>query len=52
MRTVASPIDFVGTPIEPALPPPSAGEHTDELLLGLGLDWDRIIELKVAGVVL
>jgi crotonobetainyl-CoA:carnitine CoA-transferase CaiB-like acyl-CoA transferase len=52
MRTVASPVDFVGTPIRPTLPPPGAGEHTDELLAELGLDWDRIIELKVAGVVL
>ena len=52
MRTVASPVDFVGTPLEPTLPPPAAGEHTDEVLLELGLDWDRIIELKVAGVVL
>jgi crotonobetainyl-CoA:carnitine CoA-transferase CaiB-like acyl-CoA transferase len=30
---------------------PDAGQHTDELLLELGLDYDRIVELKVAGVI-
>jgi crotonobetainyl-CoA:carnitine CoA-transferase CaiB-like acyl-CoA transferase len=30
---------------------PAFAEHTDEVLLGLGHDWDEIIELKVAGVV-
>ena len=31
---------------------PRAGEHTDEILAELGYDWDRIVELKVAGAVL
>jgi len=30
---------------------PGHGQHTDEVLLELGYDWDRIIELKVADVV-
>lgn len=33
-------------------PAPGLGEHTDEVLLDLGYDWDRIIELKTNGSVL
>ncbi len=29
---------------------PTMGEHTDEVLLELGLSWDEILELKVTGV--
>ena len=32
-------------------PAPEFAEQTDEILLELGLDWDRIIELKTAGAV-
>ena len=32
-------------------PAPGFAEQTDEILLELGLDWDRIIELKTAGAV-
>ena len=31
---------------------PGHGEHTDEILLGLGLDWDAIIAHKESGAVL
>lgn len=30
---------------------PTFAEHTDEVLEGLGYDWDRILQLKVDGVV-
>jgi crotonobetainyl-CoA:carnitine CoA-transferase CaiB-like acyl-CoA transferase len=30
---------------------PTFAEHTDAVLEELGYDWDRIIELKVAGTV-
>ena len=31
---------------------PGHGEHTEEILLGLGLDWDAIIAHKESGAVL
>jgi crotonobetainyl-CoA:carnitine CoA-transferase CaiB-like acyl-CoA transferase len=30
----------------------ATGEHTDEVLLELGYDMDRVIELKVGGAIL
>ena len=47
-----TPIDFSDSSVEPALPCPQLGEHTDEVLLERGYDWERIVELKVAGIVL
>jgi crotonobetainyl-CoA:carnitine CoA-transferase CaiB-like acyl-CoA transferase len=52
MPAVATPVDFTGSPIAPLRPPPDLGEHTDEILLDLGHDWDRIIEWKTAGIIL
>jgi crotonobetainyl-CoA:carnitine CoA-transferase CaiB-like acyl-CoA transferase len=49
---INSPIDFSASAIEPERPAPMLGEHTDEILLERGYDWERIVELKVAGVVL
>ena len=46
------PIDFSDSAIEPERACPMLGEHTDEVLLERGYDWDRIVELKVAGIVL
>jgi crotonobetainyl-CoA:carnitine CoA-transferase CaiB-like acyl-CoA transferase len=48
---VASPAQFdgVGTVLTPA---PGHGEHTDQVLLGMGKEWDEIIRLKEAGAVL
>jgi crotonobetainyl-CoA:carnitine CoA-transferase CaiB-like acyl-CoA transferase len=48
----ATPVSFGGTgaPV-PAAPVPEFGQHTEEVLLDLGFDWDRIIELKDAGAI-
>jgi crotonobetainyl-CoA:carnitine CoA-transferase CaiB-like acyl-CoA transferase len=47
---VASPVQFDEQPAELRRGPAFA-EHTDDVLLGLGYDWDRIIELKTDGAV-
>ena len=48
---VASPADFCGTPTQPGLPAPEFGQHTEEILLELGYDWERIAQLKENGAV-
>jgi len=51
VEMVASPVDFTGTPWAPRSMPPEFAQHTEELLLELGEDWDRIIELKDLGAI-
>lgn len=48
---IASPIKFRKTPASIRARAPRCGEHTDEILLALGYDWDAIIALKEKGVV-
>lgn len=50
-RMVPSPLQFDEEPgvLRPA---PEHGEHTDEVLLELGMDMDRILDLKVKGAIL
>jgi hypothetical protein len=47
---VANPVQFdVAAPeLRPA---PGFADQTDDILIELGFDWDRIIELKTAGAV-
>lgn len=50
-RLVATPVQFDGGPARPTRAP-EFNEHGDQILLDdLGLDWDRIIELKLKGAV-
>ena len=47
---VASPVQFDETP--PTLrPAPDLGQHTEEVLLELGLTWDDLAALKEAGAI-
>lgn len=45
-KMVATPVDFSGTPWHPAGPSPECGQHTEEVLLELGFDWEQIGALK------
>ncbi|HKY13885.1 MAG TPA: CoA transferase [Microthrixaceae bacterium] len=48
---VTTPVRFDGRPGEPERAP-ELGEHTEEVLLELGLSWDEIAELKQARAIL
>jgi len=48
---VASPVDFGDTCWAPQGPAPQCGQHTEELLLELGFDWEAIGSLKERGVI-
>jgi crotonobetainyl-CoA:carnitine CoA-transferase CaiB-like acyl-CoA transferase len=50
LELVANPVQFDITAPESG-PAPGFAEQTDDILLELGFDWDRIIELKTAGAV-
>jgi crotonobetainyl-CoA:carnitine CoA-transferase CaiB-like acyl-CoA transferase len=51
MRLVNSPSDFYGTPVGPRGLPPELGQHTEEVLLEMGFEWEKIIALKEAGAI-
>lgn len=50
-RMVAAPVQFDETPPAPARAP-EHGQHTEEILLELGVDWDEIEAAKDAGAIL
>jgi crotonobetainyl-CoA:carnitine CoA-transferase CaiB-like acyl-CoA transferase len=47
---VANPVAFAGTPV-PMTRAPGFAEHTDEVMAELGIDEERLIELKIAGAI-
>lgn len=49
-RTVAAPVQFNETPPKPARAP-EHGQHTEEILLELDVDWDDILRAKDAGAI-
>ena len=50
-RIVAAPVQFNETPPLPARAP-EHGQHTEELLMELNVDWDEIDEAKETGAIL
>lgn len=49
VRLVASPADFSDTPAGVCTPAPEAGQHTEEVLLAAGYDWDELARLRAEG---
>jgi crotonobetainyl-CoA:carnitine CoA-transferase CaiB-like acyl-CoA transferase len=50
MRLVRGPVQFDSAPVETTRAP-QASEHTELILLDLGMDWDRIETLKKTGAI-
>ncbi len=48
---VASPVQFDGNS-PPLSPSPEMGQHTEEVLLEMGLSWDQLAALKKTGAIL
>lgn len=48
-RVVAPPYQFDDQPTRPRAPAPELGQHTEEILVELGLDWHGITEYRDSG---
>lgn len=46
------PFQFSETPIHPRSPGPELGQHTEEVLLEMGYDWNQVSKLKEQKVIL
>jgi formyl-CoA transferase len=51
VATVGSPVRINGERADAELPPPALGEHTDEVLLELGLAPEELRRLRAAGMI-
>ncbi|MBI4766201.1 MAG: CoA transferase [Deltaproteobacteria bacterium] len=52
MKVVNTPVNFHQNPAFIKGPAPELGQHTEEVLLDLGYDWDDLSKLKEDGVIL
>lgn len=51
IKLVGSPLKLSDTPVSYSLPPPTLGQHTDEILKDAGLSPDEIAQLRAKGVI-
>jgi len=51
VRLVNTPVDFYGSPGGPKGLSPELGQHTEEVLLEMGFDWEQIIAMKGTGAI-
>lgn len=51
IRYVSTPIEFSKTPVQSQGPQPELGQHTEEVLLEIGYDWDQIVKLREEGAI-
>jgi formyl-CoA transferase/CoA:oxalate CoA-transferase len=51
VRAVAGPVRFSDTPGQTSADAPELGQHTEEVLIEIGYDWDAIAELRATGAV-
>jgi crotonobetainyl-CoA:carnitine CoA-transferase CaiB-like acyl-CoA transferase len=50
LRLVRGPVQFNGEPLKTTRSP-QASEHTELVLMELGVEWDRIEDLKAKGAI-
>jgi crotonobetainyl-CoA:carnitine CoA-transferase CaiB-like acyl-CoA transferase len=50
LRLVRGPVQWNGEPLETTRAP-QASEHTEIVLMEMGIEWDRIEQLKAAGAI-
>lgn len=51
VRMVGNPLQLGATPVDATRPAPELGQHTEEVLLELGFDWDSIAALRDKGAI-
>lgn len=52
LRAVASPMQFDGVPMTKVVGAPEPGQHTEEIMLEMGLTWEQIAGYKATGAIL
>lgn len=51
IREIGMPIRFGATPVPDCRAAPELGQHTEEILLEFGLEWDEITDLREKGAI-